>query len=84
MIAIKRQFIWDATGAPIGVILPIEEFALVETILDQQLGSSSVRQDDEAISLIEQAASDPLFIADLDEVMSAFANVDSEWWEPAE
>jgi hypothetical protein len=33
---LKRQFITDAAGNPIGVILPLEEFALVEEILEQQ------------------------------------------------
>jgi hypothetical protein len=30
---------------------------------------------------MEQAAHDPLFIADLRETMSAFAQVDAAWWE---
>jgi len=47
-IILKRQFITDAAGKPVGVILPLEEFALVEEILEQRLptpGSPSVRSD---------------------------------------
>ena len=36
MNVLKRQFITDAAGTPIGVILPLEEFALVEEILEQR------------------------------------------------
>jgi|GEM_PF-1222715 len=43
----------------------------------------SDRSSDEANKLeqMEQAANDPLFMADLRETMSAFAEVDAEWWE---
>ncbi len=34
--ALKRQFITDAVGNLVGVILPLEEFALVEEILEQR------------------------------------------------
>ena len=33
------------------------------------------------IEQMEQAANDPLFMADLRETMSAFAAIDAEWWE---
>ena len=33
---LKRQFITDAAGNPVAVILPIEEFDLVKEILDQR------------------------------------------------
>jgi hypothetical protein len=75
---LKRQFITDADGNPIGVILPMEEYALIEEILEQQLSDPRL---DEKIALIEQAANDPLFIADLHETMDAFTRVDAEWWE---
>jgi hypothetical protein len=78
---LRRQFITDAAGNPIGVILPLEEFALVEEILERRFPSL-----DEANKLdrMEQAANDPLFMADLRETMSAFAEIDAEWWEPAQ
>ncbi|HEX9371924.1 MAG TPA: hypothetical protein VF897_13000 [Roseiflexaceae bacterium] len=76
---LQRQFITDAEGRPIGVILPLEEFALIERTLEQRLSDRSV---DEKIALIEQAANDPLFLADLQETMDAFAAADAEWWEP--
>ena len=77
---LKRQWIRDTAGNPIGVILPLEEFALVEAILEQRFPSV-----DEADKLdrMKQAAHDPLFIADLQETMAAFADVDAEWWEAA-
>jgi len=79
MTVLKRQFITDTAGNPVGVILPLEEFALVEKILEQRFPTA-----DEADKLdqMEQAANDPLFMTDLHETMSAFAEVDAEWWEP--
>jgi len=78
---LKRQFITDAAGNPIGVILPLKEFALIEEILEQRFPSL-----DEARKLdrMEQAANDRLFMADLRQTMSAFAQVDAEWWEPSQ
>jgi len=78
---LKRQFITDAVGNPIGVILPLEEFVLVEEILEQRFPTPS---DADKLDQMEQAASDPLFMADLHETMLAFADVDAEWWEPSQ
>lgn len=75
---LKRQYITDANGNPIGIILPLEEFALIEQVLAQRLSDSQL---DEKIALIEQATNDPLFLADLRETMDAFAPADAEWWE---
>jgi hypothetical protein len=80
-ITLKRQYITDATGKPIGVILPLEEFSLVEKLLEQHF--PPLDQSDK-LAQMEQALNDPLFLADLRETMSAFADVDAEWWEPAE
>ncbi len=74
---LKRQFITDAAGNPIGVILPLAEFKRVEAILDQPLS------DDKLVRMMG-ASDDPLFMADLRETMSAFAAVDAEWWESDE
>ena len=82
MTVLKRQFITDAAGNPIGVILPLEEFALVKRILEQRFPPLS--EADKLDHQMEQAASDPLFMADLRETMSAFAEVDTEWWESAQ
>jgi len=76
---LKRQFITDAAGNPIGVILPLEEFELVEEILEQRSPTSQATKLDQ----MEQAANDSLFMADLRETMTAFAEVDAQWWEPA-
>lgn len=55
---LKRQFIADAAGNPIGVILPLEEFALVKRILEQRFPTLS---EADKLAQMEQAASDPLF-----------------------
>jgi hypothetical protein len=81
MTVLKRQFITDAAGNPIGVILPMEEFALVEEMLEQH---SQIPSEADKLDQMEQAAHDPLFMADLHEAMSDFAKVDAEWWEPTQ
>ena len=75
---LKRQFIKDATGNPVGVILPLEEFALVENILDSHHPQSD---EPDRLAQMAQAAKDPQFMADLHHTMSAFSNTDTEWWE---
>ena len=80
-IGLKRQFIRDAAGNPVAVILPLEEFALIKDFLEQRSQSLS---EAEKLDQMEQAADDRLFMADLRETMSAFSNADAEWWEPTE
>ena len=75
---VKRQIIRDADDNPIAVILPIEEFVLVEDLLDKQ---SRTKDDAEKLAKMKQAAQDPLFLADLRDTMAAFADADAEWWE---
>jgi hypothetical protein len=79
MTALKRQFITDAEGKAIGVILPLEEYTLVEAILTQRPQSPS---EADKLASMEQAVHDPLFLADLREMIEAFTEVDAEWWEP--
>lgn len=79
MLDIKRQFITDSEGKPVAVILPIQEFALIEDVLDKQIKN---RTEDESIALMREAIHDPLFLADLNETMSAFQAADIEDWEP--
>lgn len=81
MTVLKRQFITDVAGSPVGIILPLEEFALVEEILEQRFPTSG---EADKLDQMERAAYDPLFMADLHETMSAFAGVDAEWWEPTQ
>lgn len=50
----------------------------MEEILEQQFPASN---DVEKLERMRQAAHDPRFLADLHETMSAFADVDAEWWE---
>jgi hypothetical protein len=80
---ISKQFITDSNGRQIGVILPIEDYILVEPWLRQreQQGKAFQESLEEKIDKIKQAASDPRFLADLQEVMNDFAHVDAEWWE---
>ena len=78
-VVLKRQFITDVAGNPIGVILPLEEFALVEEMLEQR---SQILSEADKLDQMERAANDLLFMADLREAMSAFAGTDAEWWEP--
>jgi hypothetical protein len=75
---LKRQFITDTTGNPIGVILPLEEFELVAETLAQRLTS---QQTEVKLQRMEVAAQDPLFLADLAEMMADFSHVDAEGWE---
>jgi len=75
---LRRQFITDSNGNPIGVILPLDEFALIEQTLEQRLFDLDAMN---KLALIEQAANDPLFLADLQETMDAFGEADAEWWE---
>jgi len=58
-----------AAGNPLGVILPLEEFALVEETLRQRL---PVPDTADKLAHMEQAADDALFMDDLRETMSAF------------
>jgi hypothetical protein len=55
---LKRQFIIDAAGSPIGVILPLEEFAVVEEILEQHFPAANEMR---KLELMERAANDPLY-----------------------
>jgi hypothetical protein len=82
MSILQRQFISDNQGIPIGVILPLEEYRLIEPILKRHTEAKSHEMD--KIKLIKQALNDDEFMADLHEVMSDFAIVDSEWWESNE
>ena len=77
---LKRQFITDAAGDPVGVILPLEEYALVEETLRQRLLPAPGAAD--KLAQMEQAAGDALFMDDLRETMSAFAAADAQLWEP--
>ncbi len=82
MSILQRQFISDNQGIPIGIILPLEEYRLVEPILKQRAEAKSNEMD--KMKQMKQALHDSEFIADLHEVMSDFAIVDSEWWESNE
>jgi hypothetical protein len=74
-MTLKRQFITDASGKPVGVILPLAEFALVQDVLEQKLESATAAK----LEQIKQAATDPLFLTDLRDTLSAFAGADAEW-----
>jgi len=78
MALLKRQFITDTTGSPIAIILPLEDYQLVEPILEQR---SQAQSEADKLKLMAQAPNDARFMADLQEVMSDFAEVDAQWWE---
>lgn len=83
-ITINKQFITDKQGRQLGVILPIEDYLRVEPILqqyEQDRKDASLEAEEEELRLIEQAANDPLFLADLREAMNDFKHADAEWWE---
>lgn len=82
MLQIQRQFITDNEGELVGVILPIAEYRLIENFL--QATPFSTSSTESKLQLLKQAATDPLFLADLEETMSAFADIDEEWWETSE
>ncbi|MBX7233216.1 MAG: hypothetical protein K1X65_02455 [Caldilineales bacterium] len=76
-VALKRQLITDITGNAIGVILPLEEYRLVEKFLE----NDALDQEGEKLRQLELAVHDPMFLQDLYENMQAFAAADGEWWE---
>jgi hypothetical protein len=78
MTTVKRQFITDAAGQPIAIILPLEEFNLVADTLEQRLAAQHL---DDKLRHMEVAAHDPLFLADLAETMADFEHADADWWE---
>ncbi len=79
---IRKQFITDLQGRQIGVILPIEDYILIEPILRRhEENGRGLTLEEENLRKMEQAARDPLFLADLYEVMNDFRYVDAEWWE---
>ncbi len=75
---LKRQLITDAEGNPIGVILPMEEYLMIERNLPKE-GVPDIQA--EKLYRMKHAATDTLFMADLNETMNSFSTVDSEWWE---
>lgn len=46
-IVLKRQLITDAVGNPVGVILPLEEYAAVAEILERHFPSAETKEKDE-------------------------------------
>jgi hypothetical protein len=72
---LKRQFITDAEGKPIAVILPMEEFVLVRDVLDQK--TQAIDETDK-LAKMKQAAQDPLFMTDLHETMAVFSEADAD------
>ena len=56
-IVLKRQLITDAVGNPVGIILPLAEYAAVAEILKRQFPSTET---DEKHKLTEQPALPPV------------------------
>jgi len=75
---LKRQIITDSEGNPIGVILPMDEYLMIEQNLPKIGPHSDVN---EKLKRLHRAIEDPLFMTDLEESMVSFTSVDDEWWE---
>lgn len=78
---LKRQFIRDAEGNPVGVILPMEEYVRIAPLIERP---PVVEGEAAALEQMAYAAQDPLFLADLRETMTVYEVADAEWWEPTE
>ncbi len=74
----KRQFITDEAGKPVAVILSLEDYARVRSILEPE------QSEEDKLALLQEAANDEAFLADLNQTMKDFEHVDAEWWEPTE
>jgi len=81
IINLKRQIITDNDGNPVGIILPLDEYDRIKKLLNSQ---NREDEEEDKLQLIKNAANDPLFLADLEETMSVYQQVDTEWWEPKE
>ena len=59
-VTLKRQLITDATGKPVGVILPLEEYDMVKFLLErnfvEQPTEESLSKEQAALSSIREAA----------------------------
>lgn len=71
--SLRQQFITDTQGNTIGVLLPIEDYQHIAPFLQQKDD-----QELEKLTLLNQASQDPLFLADLQESMNDFQQIDSE------
>ena len=78
MVTPKRQFITGETGKPVAVILSLEDYARVRSILEPDQG------EEDKLDLMRQAANDDAFLNDLNQVMRDFEHIDAELWEPTE
>jgi hypothetical protein len=74
---LARQYIRDVGGNPVGVILSLEEFEQFQTLVEQRELEVAAK-----VSQMKDAATDPAFLADLEDTMAAFGAADAEWWEP--
>jgi len=89
------QYVTDGVGTRKAVLLDLDIWQKVIQILPNSLWSDietkesnsvDTSQEDDfelqrQISEIRNAPNDPRFMADLQETMSDFSHVDSEWWE---
>ena len=85
------QYITDCSGTRKAVLLDFDVWQKIIQILPDLLWTEtdeaiSPSMSDESelqckIAQIREAPNDPLFMADLQETMSDFSHVDSEWWE---
>jgi PHD/YefM family antitoxin component YafN of YafNO toxin-antitoxin module len=71
------QFVTDADGNKVAVILPIEEYE--EMMEDLQIPNKSTPPGlEEKLAAMREAASDELYLADLNEATEDFKHTDAE------
>ena len=71
------QFVTDADGNKVAVILPIKEYE--EMLEDLQIPNRSTPPGlEEKLAAMREAASDELYLSDMDEVADDFKHADAE------
>lgn len=68
--SLRQQFITDTQGNTVGVFLPIEDYRRIAPFPQQKDD-----QEQEKLTLLNQASQDPLFLADLQESMNDFKQI---------
>ena len=58
---LKRQYITDANGTPIGIILPIEEYALIQDLLEWMSPSVKETNPKALTDLVDRSIQDAEF-----------------------
>lgn len=76
-LALVREAIADATVQSRIVRIDVPSDNESEELIRSRQTKKAAK-----LQLMEQAVTDPRFLADLNENMKDFAQIDAEWWEP--